>query len=480
MQKKLLAVAVLSAFAGVASAQSSNVTLYGTLLGNFEIAEATGADSSAAAPAGGNSSVRGGALSTGAYTTNAASQSSRSRMNPAGSNFGIRGTEDLGNGLSAWFQLEFSTALGAPPPNLGTNSGTAPTARNNAVGLRSRTFGTLLLGSWDTPFNQMNGYLNPNNRTGSASTGMQANLLGATTLGYGAVSGQTALNWCSAAAGATAAGCFNHGTNFDRRERGSVQWWSPNWNGFEVKAGYVAVMDANAVTASNTANGRSIKPYSWDLTGTYTNGPLGVGVAYGRQKDLLAYSAGLAGGAAATGTGTGSWSLTSGAAAGTNYMSGSQGTGWRLGARYAFPLGGGNTIGIGGLWESTKWTMSYTGQAAGVSDLSELKKTAWRLSGNFTTGNHFIGLEYTRANELRGSIANGAGVANGFNGGGTGARGWILSYNYAMSKRTSLTAYYTGITNDTNANYSGIVFGGIATAAGADPKYYGLYVRHAF
>ena len=61
MQKKLLAAAVLSAFAGVASAQSANVTLFGTLLGNFEIADATGADSSAAA-GGSTSSVRGGAI----------------------------------------------------------------------------------------------------------------------------------------------------------------------------------------------------------------------------------------------------------------------------------------------------------------------------------------------------------------------------------------------------------------------------------
>ena len=149
MQKKLLAAAVLSAFAGVASAQSANVTLFGTLLGNFEIAEANGADTSAAA-GGSTSSTRGGvaasSMSTGAFTANAANQGSRTRMNPAGSNFGVRGTEDLGNGLSAWFHLEFSTVLGAPPPIAFTTHGTAPTARNNGVGLLSNTWGTLLIG----------------------------------------------------------------------------------------------------------------------------------------------------------------------------------------------------------------------------------------------------------------------------------------------------------------------------------------------
>ena len=479
MQKKLLAAAVLSAFAGVASAQSANVTLFGTLLGNFEITEANGADTSAAG--GSTSSTRGGTISAGGFSANAANQANRTRMNPAGSNFGIRGTEDLGNGLSAWFHLEFATALGAPPPNAGANHGTAPSARNNAVGLRSNTWGTLLLGMWDTPFNQMNGFLNTNNRTGSASTGFQANLLGATTLGYGAVSGQNAASWCGALAagapGAMNATCFNHGTNFDRRERGIVQWWSPNWNGFELKASYGTTMDSNAVTASNTLSGRSIKPYTWDLAATYTNGPLGLGVTYAKQKDLLAYSAGLAGGSGVNGTGTGAWSITSGAGAGATYASGSDGRAWRMGGRYSFPMGGGRSLGVGAMWEQLKWTINYSG-AASVADLTELKKTAYRLQGNFVTGSHFFGLEYTRANDLKGSI--GGTANNQFNGGGTGARGYILSYNYMMSKRTSVSLYYTAVDNETNANYSGIVFGGIATAAGANPRYYGAYVRHAF
>ena len=57
MQRKLLAAAILSAFSGVAAAQSANVTLYGTLLGDFQFASATGADASAA-PATVTSSTR--------------------------------------------------------------------------------------------------------------------------------------------------------------------------------------------------------------------------------------------------------------------------------------------------------------------------------------------------------------------------------------------------------------------------------------
>ena len=71
-------------------------------------------------------------------------------------------------------------------------------------------------------------------------------------------------------------------------------------------------------------------------------------------------------------------------------------------------------------------------------------------------------------------------MTNQFNSGGTAARGILLSYDYMMSKRTSAGLYYMDVRNDANASYSGPVFAGIATAPGADPKYYGIRMRHTF
>jgi predicted porin len=164
--------------------------------------------------------------------------------------------------------------------------------------------------------------------------------------------------------------------------------------------------------------------------------------------------------------------------AGAGGITSSTGTGHRLGGKYAFAMGGGNSIGVGALWESLKWTAGYGATTAG--DLTEMKKTAWRLQANYTTGNHFFGFDYTRANDLKGNITSTVATPRGFDGSGTGARSYQLSYNYMLSKRTSATLYYVDVKNDTNANYSGIVFAGIATAAGADPKYYGVTLRHAF
>ena len=518
MQKKLLAVAVLSAFSGVAAAQSANVTLYGTIVQNVEQVSATGGDGGLVGTS--TSSTRGGTVGgarvgAAAGAAGVADQENRFRFNPAGSNFGIRGTEDLGNGLSAWFQAELSLNLGANPPLGGSNEGRAPTMRNTGVGLRSRTWGTALFGVWDTPFNQMINALNANGRVSGASTNHSANLLGGNPFAQGAVSGQATASWCTNTAtavtgaggvvsasatvgglGPTAAGCANFGMNFDRRERSSIQWWSPNWNGFEVKAAYNVTQDNGGVTVQNQSFGRNtLKQSIWDLTASYTNGGLFVGYAYERQNDTLAAAArsftNVTGGIGA-GEATGAWTMGSsqnaggttaaGAATAASYMSGSKGTGHRLGAKYAFS----NGFGVGAAWESLKWDMTYAvdtnaGAATAAQLLTGLKKTAWRLQGNYTTGNHFVSLDYTRANAVSGSIQSAtAAVANTFNGDSTGARAWMVNYNYALSKRTSIGAYYNSIRNETNANYSGIVFGGIASAPGSSPKYLGMQVRHSF
>ena len=67
------------------------------------------------------------------------------RMRDQSSLLGVRGEEDLGGGLKAFFQLE--TGFN-PDQNSGTFAG-----RNSGVGLRG-AWGSVLLGRWDTPFKQ--------------------------------------------------------------------------------------------------------------------------------------------------------------------------------------------------------------------------------------------------------------------------------------------------------------------------------------
>src|SRR6185369_7420346 len=83
MKKSLLALAVLGAFAGAASAQSS-VTIYGSL------------DEAVAKGNGGTAPIPGTPSNSKAWQL----------IQSNGSRLGFRGNEDLGGGLSAQFQIE--------------------------------------------------------------------------------------------------------------------------------------------------------------------------------------------------------------------------------------------------------------------------------------------------------------------------------------------------------------------------------------
>jgi predicted porin len=129
MKKSLLALAVLGAFAGAASAQSS-VTIYGQI--DQGITKGNG----------------GTAPNTGANGTSEAWQLKQAH----GSRLGFRGNEDLGGGLSAQFLIEHRFA-----PDTGQVNPSAVTANPNFwdggsyVQLTSAAAGSVYFGRWYTP-----------------------------------------------------------------------------------------------------------------------------------------------------------------------------------------------------------------------------------------------------------------------------------------------------------------------------------------
>jgi predicted porin len=121
MKKSLVALAVMGAFAGAASAQSS-VTIYGLVDMSLAKTNNTGA----------GFAVNPGAPANNAYTLQ---QSSTSRL-------GFRGTEDMGGGLSAQFQIEhrFNPDTGA------VNSATSFWNGRSFVQLTQAGVGSVYLG----------------------------------------------------------------------------------------------------------------------------------------------------------------------------------------------------------------------------------------------------------------------------------------------------------------------------------------------
>jgi predicted porin len=125
MKKSLLALAVLGAFAGAASAQSS-VTIYGLL--DLAVTKGNGGTANGDSNPGANGTSK-------AYIMK---QSASSRL-------GFRGTEDLGGGMSAQFQIEHRFT-----PDDGAAAGTFWAGRSY-VQLTSAAVGSVYLGREYTP-----------------------------------------------------------------------------------------------------------------------------------------------------------------------------------------------------------------------------------------------------------------------------------------------------------------------------------------
>jgi len=138
----------------------------------------------------------------------------RNRVSNQASRVGFRGTEDLGGGLKAFWQIESSASA-----DLG-NSNFA--SRNSGVGLQG-SWGTLLLGRWDTPYKVAANRVDPFN---------DVTLAGFTTT-------------------------MHDSGNFNRRENNVIQYWSPKWSDISFRAHYSA-NEGRTATANPSSNGISV------------------------------------------------------------------------------------------------------------------------------------------------------------------------------------------------------------------------------
>lgn len=210
MKKTSVALLALGAFAGAAHAQSS-VTLYGIVDTGLLF----------------NNNVKG-------LHEYALSQGTSSR-------WGLKGTEDLGGGLSAVFDLEngFTTGTGA------LSQGGLEFGRKAFVGLSSKQWGTLTAGRQ---------YSVSNDLTASYASGAD---WAASGLGYGT----------------RAADVDNVDTS--NRIQNSIKYESPNYNGLQAGVLYSLGGVAGAFSQNSI----------WDAALSYSNGPISLGAGYTFVKD---------------------------------------------------------------------------------------------------------------------------------------------------------------------------------------------------
>jgi predicted porin len=487
MQKKLMTMAVAGALGALGStgalAQASSVQIYGTISVALEGAQAKGADQQLV----GTSSWRNAAgVATGiggVFSATPANKDARARVISSGSNFGLRGREDLGSGLYAGFQAEAAITLGGNSAQSSGTGGTVATWRNTGVWVGGNTWGEVGWGMWDTPYNINMGLAPAHAAYANASTTMVAGLLGTVPQGGGTISGYTVDAQCNpnfvvAAAtttvpnqtfGNTAATCFNWATSFHRRVSNSFWYQSPSWAGFRARLHYGA--EGNQTPPSSetgTGVGGKLHPNLYGAGVSYTLGGFYGGIGFENHTDYIATAARTYGGLTLGGN-LAALSLAN-IPIGVTGVSGSSDNAWNLNLRYTFAFG----LTIGGYAETLKYKIDYNAGAP-ASALTEMKKQGYRLDVAYQIGPHTIGAQYGWATQMKCTT-----VAIGCDSSDTDATTWILGYAYSLSKRTSLTAYLTWVQNEANAAYNGIVFYGIGPASGADPRYFGLGMRHTF
>jgi len=113
-----------------------------------------------------------------------------------------------------------------------------------------------------------------------------------------------------------------------------------------------------------------------------------------------------------------------------------------------------------------------------------IMRKAWSVSAKHTTGVHDFIVHYAAAGNVRCAGAAREGQCSPANSSFSSARQVSLLYQYLMSKRTMLQAYYSRINNEAAARYDfdGDPIVSVLTARipGADVRGIGLGIRHEF
>lgn len=371
MMKKILAAAIVSAFAAPAFAATANVDVYGQFRGSVDFVDADGADS-------------------------------RTRVSSNNSRIGFKGAEDLGGGLSAIWQWEYAFELDRQGSTYGGADATrgSTSHRNTFVGLKSNSLGSLTLGTQESPLKTSTGPL--------------------------AVFGDTLGDYRSVF------------TKLSTRSDNSVMYTSPNMTGLTLRLMGGARNEAGATATEDS------KMYAASVV--YSNGPLYATLAYEANRDV------------ASTTSVAVADLLTGIVTTTSTTSVAQkADAWRAGVGYTF----GNT----------KLGLAYEdNDAENAAGATTNDGSAWYLSVAHKMGNITLAAAYTDRDEYTSGADN-------------GAQQYVVGATYSLSKRTSLYALYTEVSNDTNGTNGLGPATGIATVptvAGGDASGFSLGMNHSF
>jgi len=369
MNKKLMAIAVAGALAAPAAAlaQSSTVQVYGTVLINYNLVDY------------GQGRVN------------------NDMFNSHDANLGFKGEEQLGGGLSAWFQCE--STLDVTGVTLGGWCG-----RNSAFGMKGN-FGNVYAGVWDMPMKTAMANFRPFSTAGAYGMASVLWNTSGSDVGNGPA-GVPAVNV----------------TSFTRRQTNLISYATPNWGGFQGSVAYSTPNEATALVNASTAK----KARLWGVGGTYTNGPFIVGAGYERHTN---YNPGIT--ATYTGGDDNAWNI------GLAYTFAGV---FKLSAIYTDSKY--NNITPGTSLEDRAWGIFGDWAIAGPHRLRAEWNRRQSTSGNFGAPGAVAAGTPPAFPTLVGQWSANGGAGN------TGSNLYGLQYAYAFSKRTELNFGYARLNND--------------------------------
>jgi predicted porin len=317
------------------------------------------------------------------------------------SNVGVRGRENVGGGLTAWFQVETNASM-ERSNNVAHTSNFA--SRNSAVGMQG-AWGNVFLGQWTTPwadldalwsigtvatYGPVTSIIGRRETTGAAPNPNCAN----TGSGIGGVPGGS----CDSVEGA---GGVGHA--FWRRISNSIHYQSPVLGGAQVKVAYQTNQDKAVAPTGIAAD-----PQMWSASVSWSGmgGRLRVGAAYDGHKDFTTI--------------------------------GQTDEGFRVTGGWNFGF-----MDIGAAYEM----MTYK------TAVSDCEAVQFGVALAIPIGQGAIRASYSQADDIDGTFA-GAGSCGAAIAADNGAKQWNLGYDYRFSKRTTVGIGYATIENDAAAVFT--------------------------
>ena len=384
--KKILAVAIASAFAAPAFAATSNVDVYGSINLSMERVD-NGPDS-------------------------------WNRMVTNNNSFlGFKGSEDLGGGLKAVWQLETNVNFDGNQSNA-TDAGNVFGTRNTFVGLAGG-FGTVVAGVHDTPYKMATGPLD----------------IFVGTLGdYNGVFGAAGLMGS------------NPSALFDLRTANTIAYLSPKFGGFDVKAAYVMGKEG----AEKAPLDRSS---AYSLSGTYANGPLFVTAAYEKHNS-----------AGTTACNVGATCLSEGTLDRKS---------WKIGAGYAIA-----GFKLGAVYEKMDSDDFTIPGAINPLDVASVDHNSWMLNAAYTMGAVTLKGSFTKAGKV-GDIEDSDAKMYALGADYALSKRTVVQLTYAKMNNDDAGGWALG--QGPQVTSASVVEPGVGTfAVGSDLSGFSLGVKHTF